>query len=295
MFNFFKKTPSVDIVDQIHNEIDTAQDRLLNEAREYLKSLEADDVKQELEIAKTLSQLGFSNTPTAKKYKEHLDSQADALISILNTDSLYKTIEGYINRYPTLKFLTIDEFNKICKKYKLTYAPADRYIKDIPAKNVLEIANAPQLQTSDKIYNELYVTNIKWDDYTNFAVKRFCRGKRIPIGVRQPSVHQIQNAIISAGYKGVFYEDSEYKNLGGPKSCEVVEINKQSLFIAAPANHFNLKGLQKSGLGFVTKSAWTISYPKDPIVFRYCRDGIQVLSKWGKEANDEMLVNGIDN
>ena len=73
---------------------------------------------------------------------------------------------------------------------------------------------------------------------------------------------------------------------------EMEEINRDGLFIAAPKSHFDLKGLKKKGLGFFN---FTVTEVKDPIVFRYVKGGIQVLSKWGLEANDEMLVNPINN
>jgi hypothetical protein len=60
------------------------------------------------------------------------------------------------------------------------------------------------------------------------------------------------------------------------------------LFIAADKALFNLKGLEKSknGFGFFKKH---IPNP-DPIVFRYVKGGILIISKWGLEANDPELT-----
>lgn len=72
------------------------------------------------------------------------------------------------------------------------------------------------------------------------------------------------------------------------RSAVVETIEKDGIFIAAPSSHFDLKGLsKKTQHGFMRVFKTEI---KDPIVFRYVRGGIQVLTKWGLEANDPDLV-----
>lgn len=71
---------------------------------------------------------------------------------------------------------------------------------------------------------------------------------------------------------------------------EIKDSRFRGLFIAAPKSHFDLQGLEKHG-----KRGWLRPEPKDPIVFRYVNGGIQVLTKWGPEAEDPMLTNPIDN
>lgn len=73
------------------------------------------------------------------------------------------------------------------------------------------------------------------------------------------------------------------KNLINPKG--VIVISKSGLFIAAPKSDFNLEGLSKKGKGY-----FNVFEIKDPIVFRYVRGGIQVITKWGLEADDDALV-----
>lgn len=84
-----------------------------------------------------------------------------------------------------------------------------------------------------------------------------------------------------------------WENMGKPFSSRAYQYNsvrisqRDGLFIAAPETHFDTKGLKKKGLGFFQIFETEI---KDPIVFRYVRGGIQVLTKWGLEANDPDLV-----
>jgi hypothetical protein len=63
--------------------------------------------------------------------------------------------------------------------------------------------------------------------------------------------------------------------------------DRTGLFIAAPKEHFDLSELTfDEKKGFYEAKVRVI---KDPIVFRYVKGGIQVLSKWGLEAEDPAL------
>ena len=75
---------------------------------------------------------------------------------------------------------------------------------------------------------------------------------------------------------------------------ETEETVRAGLFIAAPESHFDLKGLTKKGVRGFFKTVIR-KETKDPIVFRYVKGGIQVLTKWGLEANDPELANPLDN
>jgi len=102
----------------------------------------------------------------------------------------------------------------------------------------------------------------------------------------EPTEAGLKNHIKELGYKGD-YPKYIFKR------AEAKRINKSGLFICAPPSHFDLKTLSKEGeLGYFKVEKWEIN---DPIVFRYCKGGVQVISKWGLEASDEALVNEINN
>lgn len=79
-------------------------------------------------------------------------------------------------------------------------------------------------------------------------------------------------------YSGYIYHDAT-----------LIEEDRNGLFIAAPPSHFNLNGLSKQNKYSFFRI--TETQVDDPIVFRYCRGGVQVISKWGLEAEDAGLVN----
>jgi hypothetical protein len=79
-----------------------------------------------------------------------------------------------------------------------------------------------------------------------------------------------------------------------PFICDghITYFNREGLFIAAPKEHFDLTGLNQEGKGFYKTTTITV---KDPVVFRYVKGGVQVLAKWGLEADDPALQHEILN
>jgi hypothetical protein len=65
---------------------------------------------------------------------------------------------------------------------------------------------------------------------------------------------------------------------------------RESLFISADKSMFNLQGLESSNLfGFFSSKNRVEYIVADPIVFRHVRGGVLIITKWGLEADDEML------
>lgn len=73
---------------------------------------------------------------------------------------------------------------------------------------------------------------------------------------------------------------NEFDNILG--SMIVNRNDLTGLMIAAPKSKFDLTDVDmKSKFSYAKSAQYRVD---DPIVFRYCRGGIQVISKWGKEA-----------
>ncbi len=119
--------------------------------------------------------------------------------------------------------------------------------------------------------------------------------KKLKTGFEIDSLSEVYD-----GYGGIKYEavrkvlmhkfGVDWKDPKYIWKSEKTTIDMQGLFICAPPSNFDTKGLSKKGLlgWFETK---TEILKDDPIVYRYVRGGVQVLSKWGLEANDGALVN----
>lgn len=130
--NESKGKSSVQIIEEIHNEFDTAQDRLLSEAKSILDNVVLSEVEKMESTAHRLKSLGFIKTALVKK----ADEITSKLVKSKEEASL---IMYYKQTYPFLKFLTESELDRICKKWNLVYNSVRTYIKDVPEKNLKEI------------------------------------------------------------------------------------------------------------------------------------------------------------
>lgn len=110
---------------EIHNSFDTASERLLKEAQEII-SAPVD------ENALLRYQLGFTETKGAKE-------AANAGEKKQEQRELLETVLYYQTQYPKYKFITENQVIDICTKYGLLFGSTERYIGDIPVKNLLEI------------------------------------------------------------------------------------------------------------------------------------------------------------
>lgn len=270
------------IIQEIHNSFDNAQDELLSQAKAIIESCENND---HLSKAERLKAIGFTQTElvkSAEKQKQRLvESRSDA-----------ELVEYYKQNYPFQKFLKESQLDEICEKYNLVYAPVSKYLKDVPEKNLRDIENATDLKEGDSVGIEKtyelinrYKTNKDRFDKFNLQMNN---GSPI---YSEDKVKELTDNYHPDITTAVWVATGRFNGIH--VDYKKTTINKIGLFIAAPKSHFDTSGLTKKGkFGFMSV---TVREVKDPIVFRYCRGGIQVITKWGLEASDEMLVNEIEN
>jgi hypothetical protein len=285
-----------ELIEEIHNEFDTAPDRILQQALSIIGEQQSSKVSLESEIedkAIRLRNLGFVKNGIVDKLEkiEERNHQKDLIINM--ETKMAEGIRYYARTYPFLKFLPVSELDRICDKYGLVYAPVKHYKMPVPDKNLKEIENAQPLKTMDvqpdivtrTYYDDSY--NRKWgynkvksvlggNSFTDDEIRKLAKKHNIPLRWNNTSdfFWQVGRVILSDDDICLTKEEVETSSRSG-------------LFIAAPKDHFDLTGLtfdKKKGY-FQT----TIQIKKDPIVFRYVKGGIQVLSKWGLEADDPAL------
>lgn len=285
-----------ELIEEIHNEFDTAPERILQQALSIISDTQNSKVSLESEIedkAIRLKNLGFVKNGLVDKLEkiEERNRQKDLII-----DMEMKMAEGikyYAQTYPFLKFLPISELDRICDKYGLVYAPVKHYKMPVPEKNLQEIENAQPLKSSD--VQPDVVTRTYYDDSNSRKwgykkVKELLGGNSFTDDEIRELAKKHNIPLLYNTTRDFFWKVG-CVILSDDDMCltkEVVETSSRSgLFIAAPKDHFDLTGLtfdKKKGY-FQT----TIQIKKDPIVFRYVKGGIQVLSKWGLEADDPAL------
>lgn len=277
------------IIAEIHKDFDTAQDRLLDQANKILSELKVDPQAELEDKARRLKNIGFINTPTAKKAEQVIEKRKEVESQIVKTREEAELIKYYKRIYPFQKFLTEQELDRICNKYGLIYAPVNAFIQEVPDKNLKDIENAKALSNEDRPPTAYKVKVTEFWESVPQEIKELLKDEVIyddDLYIDKPSENGLSRTIKKLGYKGN-YTGYIYR------TATIKKINRSGLFICAPQSHFDLKDLSKeSKLGFFKVETREI---KDPIVFRYCKGGIQVLSKWGLEASDPALLNEIDN
>jgi hypothetical protein len=167
----------------------------------------------------------------------------------------------YKKMYPFLKFITENQLNYICNKYGLVYSSVRRYIGDIPMKNLEEIEKA----------------TIKDDDLIRKPEKPETSNK---LEIELEKEKDLENRI---SVKTRYLE--EIRSLSRTYRSEVEKYYERvdELFIAAPESLF----MSSERVGNELRSKASV---KDPIVFRWVKGGLLIITKWGEEANDSALV-----
>lgn len=286
-------------VEQIHEEFDTAQERILQECDSILASLQIPTETQLENKAKKLKELGFINSEPVKQLDNIVSKQIEVKSKLELTSKQAKYIRELSVKYPLEKFITIDELNRICDKYNLIHAPVANYIKDIPEKNVLEMSNVKKLDVLDKV-SILYKFSCK----NNEKQKRF-KIFLDSINKSDGIFYKGEDVELLNQYKGngYFYSQNPWGikdetwtfviwqktgEKGSYSFDQIEKIDKSGLFIAAPQSHFNLTGLnKKTKHGYFNVKSFEV---KDPVVFEYCKNDIcRIITKWGTDDDQSYL------
>jgi len=262
---FAENIPSVETVEEtiqkIHNEFDTAGEKLLAEAKQIL-AREDDTSKGD-----RLKSLGFTKCASAElatKIKlEKAQSKATA-----------ERVQYYQQWYPNQKFITEAIVKQICQKYGLVCGPVDCYKGDVPEKNVAEM-EAFKLRDEDK---EIETFSTDEEYMYRMAMQRSVFGR--PLYKNPFGYDSLLNGMASLGGLA----NMQRSTLGQPRAG-VEKSRKQKPFsICAPEKDFDMRNLIRSG------HKLELHIP-DPIVLQPVKGGYLVVSKWGLEASDELVVN----
>jgi hypothetical protein len=190
-----------ELIEEIHNEFDTAPDRILQQALSIIGEQQSSKVSLESEIedkAIRLRNLGFVKNGIVDKLEkiEERNHQKDLIINM--ETKMAEGIRYYARTYPFLKFLPVSELDRICDKYGLVYAPVKHYKMPVPDKNLKEIENAQPLKTMDvqpdivtrTYYDDSY--NRKWgynkvksvlggNSFTDDEIRKLAKKHNIPL------------------------------------------------------------------------------------------------------------------
>lgn len=296
MFEIFKKNrvKSLDNknnypkeVIEIHNEFEIASEKLLEEANNIINSLPTVN-ESKINILKSL---GFRQV---KEVQESSQVSKKANLSQVQIN----LVNYYNNNYPFNKFINEEQVRTICHKYNLVFGDVDRFRGFVPEKNLKEISNF-KIKSKDDIslkIGEYYIilndfSLIKFDDiekngyilYRNDIswYKRYLSTNDYSYSGSSASTPKTN----IPGWGKTF----QYRldNLSDRDIKKAVEINNSTLKICAPVKDMDISGLELIE-GYKLEVKRDIP---DPVVLKPVRGGYLILTAWGDEASDPLVVN----
>jgi hypothetical protein len=257
-----------EIIEEIHESFYTEVDRLLAEAK-ISKSLDTD--KQDLiDKCARLKALGFINT------KEVKEAEAEIVrLNELKRDNeakkvLIEAINYFSFKYPNYKFITETSVEKICNKYNLVYGSIDKYIGTVPDKNLKHIEDFRILKDDECfVFEELFRGD--WGRKELSMKKEYRTFKRHLADKKEMGIHHH----FSMSY-----------------NTRIIDM-KCPLEIAAPLKDFNMEGMEVKGHK-ISKIEIPDPIVLKPVIFRGQKHYL-IVTAWGLEAGDELVVNANHN
>jgi len=170
---------------------------------------------------------------------------------------LIQTVEKYAIEYPNQKFITKNMMIDICNKYDLKHGPVEGYIGPVPEKNLKEIEKF-KVKEED-------ISILRKDSWATTGWAKSRKAKWTP----EQRTALFKGKIVKAGP----YND-QYKISHG-------------FIIMAPKELWSSRYDVKGNAIIERKPV----VDRDPIVLKEVADGYLIITAWGPEASDELVVN----
>lgn len=239
-----------------------------------------------------LTSLGLENTKNARIIKDKLDLYNRNYENQKKAEALIEFIKDLRKHFgDSTLLISSEQFEKLCKKYKLTTGLLSDYTGIIPDKNIKEIQNVRskirtfqgqlnyanehkylwkitecenRVNSDNNVFDDFVKwiesknglvfadrEKYNWDEYLWMGNMKF-ENPDIPSNVRN---YELDSLLKAKGYL----------------------ITQDTMFIACPPEQLKEQSLK------ITKRA------VDPIVFQYSQYGIVIHSIWGEEAEDKVF------
>lgn len=262
---------------QIHHEFETAAENLLISAKEVIKEAESKDTLK----ASRLESLGFKQAAQVTELNPLIQKAA------LSQEQL-QLLSYYQANYPLNKFITEEQVKAICYKYNLVCGPVKRFKGFVPEKNLKEI-EAFKLKKKDELGNIV----VFYED--SGKIEKFNPDRYIASNKNYVlNTYIIKHAyayVSSPRDRNYIGDTSNYTkiintDLHFDRSFRDQYENQVCLQICAP-----VKDMDISGLELVEGYKLQKKHIPDPVVLQPVKGGFLILTAWGDEASDEMVVN----
>lgn len=255
------------IIEEIHHTFYTEVDRLLAEANIKVQSDISEEEDLLIKKGIRLKALGFESAKDVGLSQKVSEEVKAKRTENERKDELLDAIHYFSYKYPMYKFITEDSVKKICGKYNLIYGDVKNYKGEIPEKNLNDIEKFKISEDDECFVEEDYMFN----SYTG----------------RQT---------LSKEFKSVTdwrKENSTVHRFSGFGSNFRTIKMKCPLEIAAPLKDFNMEGMEVKNFK-ISKIEVPDPIVLKPVVFKRQKYYL-IVTAWGIEATDELVVNARHN
>ncbi|MFA7290364.1 MAG: hypothetical protein WC055_15930 [Melioribacteraceae bacterium] len=267
MLQIFRKSrkkfqSTKELIEQIHNEFNIGGEKALQEAKEILSNIKIENEDK----AARLKKIGFTESKEVKILNELTkNKQEQKKVSEALTEINFK--------YPNYKFITQKMADDICNKYNLVIGDISQYIGFVPEKNLSQI---------ELFYNQN-------NELSNFYYRVWNR-----ISSFRPDKEELSKIKYE---KEIMREVDRYNShvkIGDTTYHQMYNFgtSQRPLKIAAPIKDMDTREYKLEGN--ILKKEIPDPVVLAPIEFNgvelYC-----IVTAWGDEASDEIIVNQKNN
>jgi len=248
---------------EIHNHFNGAGEALLAEAQRTLSFCR----ERDKEKGKLLNSIGFVNTPQAKEVKELEVREYDA-------EKTANLVEYYRINYPNNKFITERIVKWICEKYNLVCGDVSLYKGFVPTEKLKQIQSF-KVNKNDRGYAE--IRNRETKELIACLSKSDLADKNLDWCRECIDDNKEFYTTSCSSFRTKFASYNLNDHL------KVYPVG-QTLKICAPIKDMDTTGMKLSGYKLE-------KHIPDPVVLQPVNGGYLIVTAWGDEASDELVVN----
>lgn len=282
-----------EIVKKIHREFYTASDRAVEEALAIINE------NRNINLGKInrLKVLGFNQVSEVLSTEKEINDLNKA-------KTVTNIISDYRFRYPNNKFIKYEDVIKICEKYDLIIGQISRFRGFVPEKNLTQVESF-KLKDEDKIpifpfclFNKGSRTYHYPSDFPDVNWSNLY-GKGSLSNTFDPKKGLNDISRVIASYSDGYYTTREvFGHISGINEerlsiCKYASypINAEGFMICAPQKDMDTSDMKIQNRMLVNEKEPL----DDPIVLKAVKGGYLIVTAWGNEASDPLVVNEINN
>lgn len=286
ILNLFKTKKYPAIVEEIHNEFNSASDKTVL----ISKSILEDKKSLDNEKAERLKKIGFINAPQVIDHENKKNK-------IESAEKELTLVEYYRFNYPNNKFITNSQIKTICQKYGLLCGDISRYKGFVPDEKLKQIE---RFKFKNKEKDTFFCSGVTYFSFGNREVdfsiidgEIFRDGHLFFIRKKNSNDLTYKNRAFQSDDGINFYAGDNYDIFGLASLGDVrFSINNFSFKICAPFSDMDTTGMR------ILDGHKLVNIP-DPVVLKMVNGGALIVAMWGDETFDPFkesdLINETNN